>query len=109
MSARIQVKSSCHLASRATNSNRCTFTTSDNRRCTMLRHNFHHSLCLFHARKEHLLLQAEATRRELAALSELHSSTDVNHGLTRLWALLIDGRITNKRAASLAHWADKER
>ncbi len=40
------------------NPNRCQFETSDGRRCRMLRHNGHPTLCLFHARDEMQLLES---------------------------------------------------
>ena len=83
---------------------RCTFSTSDNRRCTMLRHDSHPSFCLFHARKERILLESDQIGPELVPPSgKFHSYTELNDSLTRLWTLLADDRISRKRAATLAY------
>src|SRR5258708_22884758 len=58
---------------------RCIFSTSDNRRCTML-------------------------RPELVPPSgKFHTFTELNDSLTQLWTLLADDRISRKRAATLAY------
>ena len=83
---------------------RCTFSTSDSRRCTMLRHSSHPSFCLFHARQERILLESDQIGPELVPPSgKFHSYTELNDSLTRLWTLLADDRISRKRAATLAY------
>src|SRR5260221_14648296 len=83
---------------------RCTFSTSDNRRCTMLRHDSHPSFSLFHARKERILLESDQIGPELVPPSgKFHSYTELNDSLTRLWTRLVDDRISRKRAARLAY------
>src|SRR6266481_5564755 len=47
--------------------NRCQFETSDGRRCRMLRHNGHPTLCLFHARDEMQLLESQRLGAEISA------------------------------------------
>jgi hypothetical protein len=85
---------------------RCTFSTSDNRHCTMLRHDSHPSFCLFHARKERILLESDRIGPELAPPSgKFHSFTDLNESLTQLWNLLAADRISRKRAATLGYVA----
>ncbi|HLZ13879.1 MAG TPA: hypothetical protein VKP58_14945 [Candidatus Acidoferrum sp.] len=85
---------------------RCTFSTSDNRRCTMFRHDSHPSFCLFHARQERILLEAEAKHRAVASVSaEFHAGSNDNRALSRLLFLLIEGRISSKNAARLAQLA----
>src|SRR2546430_7382424 len=82
---------------------RCTFSTSDSRRCTMLRHDSHPSFCLFHARKERILLEADQIGPELVPPSgKFHSYTELNDSLTRLCTPLADDPISRKRAATLA-------
>ena len=83
---------------------RCAFSTSDNRRCTMFRHDSHPSFCLFHARQERILLESDQIGPELVPPSgKFHSFTELNDSLTRLWTLLADDRISRKRAATLAY------
>ena len=83
---------------------RRTFSTSDNRRCTMFRHGSHPSFCLFHARQERILLESDQIGPELVPPSgKFHSFTELNDSLTRLWTLLADDRISRKRAATLAY------
>jgi len=83
---------------------RCTFSTSDNRRCTMFRHDSHPSFCLFHARQERILIESDQIGPELVPPSgKFHSFTELNDSLTRLWTLLADDRISRKRAATLAY------
>lgn len=103
MSAQSQVNTSVSVVA---DSPHCTFRTSDNRKCTMLRHASHPSLCLFHARKERLLLESTRIGPELASLSgEFRTHADVNHALTKLWELLAHDRISRKRAATFAYIA----
>jgi hypothetical protein len=72
----------------------------------MLRQASHPSLCLDHARKARLLLESEITRQKIASLyDEFHTCSNIRQPLATLWALLAEGRISNKRAASLAHLA----
>src|SRR5260370_7359182 len=57
------------------NPNRCQFETSDGRRCRMLRHNGHPTLCLFHARDEMQLLESQRLGAELSASLTAQSMT----------------------------------
>jgi len=83
---------------------RCTFSTSDNRRCTMFRRNSDASFCLFHARQERILIESDQIAPGLVPPSgKFHSFTELNDSLTRLWTLLADDRISRKRAATLAY------
>lgn len=85
---------------------RCTFSASDNRRCTMLLHPSHSSLCPFHARQERLLLESQRIGSELKSISgEFRTTTDINHALGKLWDMLADDRIPRKRAATMAYVA----
>ena len=106
MSVQHQLKASRRSSSRIANSNRCNYCTSDNRRCTMLRHASHPSLCLFHAREERRILDAERVGNELASLTgEFRTTTDINHALGKLWDMLAHDRIERKRAATMAYIA----
>ena len=85
---------------------RCSYSTSDNRRCKMFRHASHPALCLFHARKERLLLESERVGPELTSISgEFRTTTDINHALGKLWDMLAHDRIPRKRAATMAYIA----
>ena len=100
MSVRSQVVKSRN--SESSNPSRCSYATSDNRRCTMLRHATHPSLCLFHAREERHLIEADRIGPELASISgDFRTVTDINHALAKLWELLSHDRISRKRAGTL--------
>lgn len=87
-------------------SQRCSYSTSDKRRCTMLLHPSHPTLCLFHARQERLLLESQRVGNELKSISgEFRTTTDINHALGKLWEMLAHDRIPRKRAATLAYIA----
>lgn len=106
MSVHLQSKTSRRSSSRSSNSNRCSYCTSDNRRCAMLRHNSHPALCLFHAREERRILEADRVGNELATLTgEFRTTTDINHALGKLWNMLAHDRISRKRAATMAYIA----
>src|SRR5215475_8672451 len=93
-------------AARIPDPNRCSYSTSDNRRCTMLRHESHPHLCLFHARVERRILEADRVGAELASISgEFRTHADINHALGRLWDMLAHDRIPRKRAATMAYIA----
>ena len=105
MSSQPQVVSSRTSVSR-NNANRCTHSTSDNRRCRMLLHSSHPSLCPFHARQQRLILESERVGPELATVSgEFRTHADVNHALGKLWNMLAHDRIPRKRAATMAYIA----
>src|SRR5256885_11858846 len=63
----------------------CQFPFNDGRRCRMLRHPGHPSLCIFHARAELQLLESERLGTELAQTltGDYMTATDVNHILDR--------------------------
>ena len=70
----------------------------------MLRHDSHPSFCLFHARKERILLESDRVGPELASPSgDFQSFTDLNGALAQLWTLLAHDRISRKRAATLGY------
>lgn len=86
------------------NSSRCLFSTSDGRRCAMLRHESHPSLCLFHAREERQLLEAEKVAASLATFTGgLYTVNDVNQALAQLFRLVAANRIPSRTAGTLAY------
>jgi hypothetical protein len=92
------------LAPAASDSARCLFSSSDGRRCGMVRWEDHPSLCLFHARQEQQLLEADRIGAELVSISgEFKTAHDLNHVLGKLFALLANNRIPPRNAAILAY------
>jgi hypothetical protein len=86
-------------------SSRCTFTTSDGRRCRSFTYPGHASLCHQHLRKE---LDGAPPSEDIAAdiLSSIHnfqSAAAINAALGRIFALLAAGRIKRQEALSLAY------
>jgi hypothetical protein len=85
---------------------RCQFSTSDGRTCRMLRWDRHPSFCLFHARREQQLLEADRVGAELVSLSgEFRTAHDLNHVLGKLFVSLANNRIPPRHAATLAYIA----
>jgi hypothetical protein len=83
---------------------RCGHSYSDGRQCRNPRWDGHPALCLYHARRERLILDAERVAAELAPISgEFMTSTDVNHSLGRLFSLLAADRVPSRKAAVLAY------
>jgi len=87
------------------NPNRCQFETSDGRRCRMLRHNGHPTLCLFHARDEMQLLESQRLGSEIASSisGDFMTATDINFVLGKLFTALAQNRIPPRNAAILAY------
>jgi hypothetical protein len=83
----------------------CQFPFADGRRCRMLRHKDHPSLCLFHARDEQQFLESQHLGAELAvSLSgDFFTATDVNHVLGKVFSALAQDRIPLRKAVSLAY------
>ena len=86
-------------------SNRCTFTTSDGRRCTLLVYSGHSSLCHQHLRKE---LEATPPSEDIAAgilssIQNFQSATAINAALGKIFALLAAGRIKRQDALTMAY------
>ena len=106
MSTQSRIKVARPSVPQTANANRCSYKTSDNRRCIMLRHESHPSLCLFHAREERRILEADRVGAELASISgEFRTNADINHALGKLWDMLAHDRIPRKRAATMAYIA----
>jgi hypothetical protein len=87
--------------------NRCAFETADGRRCRMLRHRGHPSLCIFHARDEMQLLESTRLGAELSAslTGDFLTATDVNFVLGKLFKALAQKRISQRDGATLAYVA----
>jgi hypothetical protein len=72
----------------------------------MLRAPKHSSLCVFHARQEQQILEADRVAAELANLTgEFRTATDLNHALGKLFALLAAQRIPVRNAVALGYLA----
>ena len=83
----------------------CQFPFNDGRRCRMLRHPGHPSLCIFHARAELQLLESERLGTELAQTltGDYMTATDVNHILGKLYTAVAQNRVSSRNAATLAY------
>jgi hypothetical protein len=87
------------------NSHLCQFPFADGRKCRMLRLQDHPTLCLFHARQEDQLLEAERLGAELSAslTGNFLTATDINFVLGKLFTALAQNRIAPRNAATLAY------
>src|ERR1700682_1233727 len=83
----------------------CQFAFADGRRCRMLRHKDHLSLCLFHARQEQQFQEAQQLGAQLATslTGDFLTATDINHVLGKLFTALAQKRISLRDASRLAH------
>jgi hypothetical protein len=82
----------------------CKFAFSDKRSCSMPRWSRHRRYCLFHARQEQQLIDADQIGEELAAFSdEFRTNTDLNHALGNLFKAVAQNRIPPRNAAVLAY------
>ena len=86
---------------------RCRFTTTDGRRCQMLRAANHATLCFAHAKQEQELAQSgQDLSQELVSLSgNLNTASDVNQVLRKLFFLFAQRRISRRDAAAFAYIA----
>ncbi|MGB6430007.1 MAG: hypothetical protein WBF06_05445 [Candidatus Acidiferrales bacterium] len=92
------------LAESAMSDARCKFKFADARSCGIPRWKGHASYCLFHARQEQQLLDADRVGTELASLSgEFRTTTDLNHALGKLFAAVAQNRIPPRNAAVIAY------
>ena len=84
---------------------RCQFTFADGRCCRMPRHADHSSLCLFHAREELQLREAQRLGAEISASlnGDFLTATDINHVLGKLFTALAQNRVSSRNAATLAY------
>src|SRR5438132_12185136 len=95
---------------------RCQFTFSDGRQCTMARSEIHPSLCRFHSEREDQLFGDPAPGGNVVGaaldLPELHSAcrdlttaAGVNRALAQVFRLLAQRRISRQEAATFGHLA----
>src|ERR1700730_3617944 len=95
---------------------RCQFTFTDGRQCTMARSDIHPSLCRFHAEREYQLFGEPSPAGYVAGraldLPELYSAcrdlttaSGVNRVLTQVFRLLAQRRISRQEAATFGHLA----
>src|SRR5260221_1695597 len=85
-------------------SNLCQFPFADGRRCRMLRHSGHDSLCIFHARAEGQLIESRRLGTELSQTvsGDFMTATDINHALGRLYTAVAEDRIPIRNVNTLA-------
>ena len=85
--------------------NLCEFAFSDGRRCRMLRHKNHTTLCLFHAHAELQLLESHRLGAEMAATftGDFLTAADINHVMGKVFTALAQNRIPQRTAATLAY------
>jgi hypothetical protein len=91
--------------SASNDSHLCQFQFADGRKCRMLRHKDHATLCLFHARDEMQLLESQRLGAEIAAslTGRFMTATDVNFVLGKLFTAIAQNRIPPRNAAILAY------
>lgn len=88
----------------ATNDNRCVRQFTDGRRCRMLRQSGHDSLCVFHAKEEQQLLEADKLAAEFASVSgQFMTAIDVNHVLGKVFDAFAHKRITHRTANTFGY------
>ena len=92
-------------ATRATSSDLCQYTFSDNRHCRMLRMETHPTLCPFHAREEQQILECPRLGTEIATslTGDYLTAADINHVLGKVFTALAQNRISQRTAATLAY------
>jgi hypothetical protein len=91
-------------AAKQKSSSTCKFAFSDARSCAMPRWRKHRMYCLFHARQEQQLIDADQLGQELATFTgEFRTSTDLNRALGNLFKAVAHNRIPPRNAAVLAY------
>src|SRR5690348_7739197 len=93
---------------------RCQFTFSDGRQCTMARSDIHPSLCRYHSEREDQLFGEPGSHVFGAALDlpelysacrDLSTAAGVNRALAQVFRLLAQRRISRQEAATFCHLA----
>src|SRR6266568_7293077 len=95
---------------------RCEFTFSDGRQCTMARSDIHPSLCRFHSEREDQLFgdpspggyvvgRALDLPELYSACRDLTTAAGVNRALAQVFRLLAQRRISRQEAATFGHLA----
>ena len=80
----------------------CQFPYADGRRCRMLRHPSHASLCLYHARDERQFLAMDTIGEELSTLSgSFITVSDIHQVVGKLFQLVAQNRIPPRNAQIL--------
>ena len=85
---------------------RCTWTTADGRRSRMPRRDAHTKFCGTHLESQQRRMRADPAARPLDilnGLTDLGSAAAVRHALANLTGLLIDGRISYRKAMMCAY------
>jgi hypothetical protein len=83
---------------------RCSYASSDGRRCRMSRAPGHASLCFVHAREEQQFLDSRATTASLASpTGSFRTAFELNASLGQLYNLVAANRIPPRNAATLAY------
>jgi hypothetical protein len=92
-------------ATRSFHPNLCQFAFSDGRRCRMLRHKNHTTLCMFHAHAELQLLESHRLGAEIAATftGDFLTAADINLVMGKVFTALAQNRIPQRTAATLAY------
>jgi hypothetical protein len=91
--------------SASNDSHLCQFQFADGRKCRMLRHQGHATLCLFHAHDEMQLLESQRLGSEIASsiTGAFMTATDINYVLGKLFIALAQRRIPPRHASVLAY------
>jgi len=95
---------------------RCQFTFSDGRQCSMARSDIHPSLCRYHSEREQQLFGSPVTGGNVvgaaldlpelySACRDLTTATGVNRALAQVFRLLAQRRISRQEAATFGHLA----
>src|SRR5438445_10885440 len=95
---------------------RCQFTFSDGRQCTMARSEIHPSLCRFHSEREEQLFGSPSPGGHVvgaafdlpelySACRDLTTASGVNRALGQVFRLLAQRRISRQEAATFGHLA----
>ena len=94
-------------ARKAFEPNRCSFETSDGRRCRLPRAAAHPALCVFHSREEQQLLESQRLGAEIAApiSGDFLTATDINYVLGKLFTAVTQNRIPARTGHTLAYIA----
>jgi hypothetical protein len=84
----------------------CQFPFADGRRCRMLRHRDHPSLCLFDSREERERIELEQIAAEISPPSgEFTTVSDIDHMTRKLFQLAATNRIPIRNVQVLANLA----
>jgi len=90
---------------KASDPNRCTFETSDGRRCRLPRSATHPALCVFHSQEERQLVESQKVGPALAVTvtGDFLTATDINYALGKVFTAVAQNRIPVRTAHTLAY------